>query len=975
MPWGASAQAPHSYTSFTATNGIGGTGGEGYPSLLDNNTLTKWCVTHFNGAYIEFCSATPIIPVAYVFTTAADTPGFPGRNPKTWAVKAKLNPNDNWTTIANESNNYKLQATSYVDYIFPIDNTTVAYQYFRFEVSATQGADVMQLAEFRFYVVDEPVPCLAPADIRSTSLTATEASFEWTQLNSAKAWQVCVDGNESNIVDLTETSYKITGLKPSTAHTVKVRAKYGNELSSWSDEISFVSLLMPTTPPYSTDFETDGDWSFVNGKCSNQWCWGSAAHNGAGSHAIYISNDGGVTNSQSTDYSLTYVVKPLELEARDYEFSYDWRADAEHIYAFLRVALVPKSVLLDAATNDKSVPGGFYFHLLPEGWIALDGGYKLNESSSWKRESNVITVTTAGTYNFVFAWHSSFGRSYTFPAAIDNVEVVPLITRPSDLQCTTYGDHATLQWTENGTATAWQVCLNDDMDNLITASTNPFDLSLDNLDLLSTYAIKVRAINGSQYSAWSNAVNMAYMPTDVQCYGIKHNSATLRWADNGCTAWQICLNDDEKNLISATQNPFTLTDLEPDKDYTAKIRADYGKRKSAWCDEIRFHTSFMPTDVQCYGIKHNSATLRWADNGCTAWQICLNDDEKNLISATQNPFTLTDLEPDKDYTAKIRADYGKRKSAWCDEIRFHTWSSPVEIPYNSDFETNCDWNFINGSCPNRWCWGEATHNGEGSHALYISNDGGVHSYYTDDFTLSYAIKPIFLEEDEYIFSYDWRCQGKSHFAYLRVALVPDWENLDAAMDDNSVPSGLFEDQLPRHWIALDGGHSLIESSDWQHVSNMVAVPVTGNYNMVFVWYNTTFPSRLEAPAAIDNVKIVMAGCVTPVNLQCSSVADSTATLGWTERGESTAWQICLDGKMDSLIDASTNSYALNGLSPGTTHEAKVRAILGDEQSEWSDVVNFTTKPQPSNKWLWFLIAIPIVIGLVYFWLKKRKNTK
>ena len=892
MPWGASAQAPHSYTSFSATSGTQGQPGEGIEKLLDNETLTKWCVTHFNGAYIEFHSATPIIPVAYVLTTANDTPAFPDRNPKTWIVKAKLSPNDNWKTIANETNNFTLQSTSYVDYKFLLDYTSVAYQYFRFEVSATKGADVMQLAEFKFYVVDAPVSFLAPSDFRSTSLNATEASFEWTQLNSAKAWQVCVDGIESNLVNITETSYKLTGLKPSTAHTVKVRTKYGNQFSSWSDEISFVTLLKPAKAPYSTDFETDCDWSCVNGNCSNQWCWGSAAHNGEGSHGLYISNDGGVTNSQSTDYTLSYAVKPFELEARDYEFSFDWRADAEHIYAFLRVALVPASVLLEAATNKESIPNGFYFHLLPRGWIALDGGHKLNESSNWQRESNVITVPTAGTYNCVFAWLNAFDRSCSFPAAIDNLELVPLLTRPSDLQCTTHANHATLQWRENGTATAWQVCLNDDMDNLITASTNPFDLSLINLDLSTIYAVKVRAINGNQYSAWSNTVNMAYLPTDLQSSGVN------------CT----------------------------------------------------------------------TATLRWTENGTTAWQICLNNDENNLINVTETPFTLTGLKPKTHYTAKIRADYGDQQSAWCDEIRFHTWSSPVEIPYNSDFETNCDWNFINGSCPNRWCWGEATHNGEGSHALYISNDGGVHSCYSNDFTFLYAIKPLFLEEDEYIFSYDWRCQGETHFAYLRVALIPDWENLDAAMDDNSVPSGFFEDHLPRHWIALDGGEKLNESSDWQHVSSLVSIPAAGNYNLAVVWYNPGFPYRSDC-VALDNVRIIMAGCVSPVNLQCTDVTDASATLAWTERGESTAWQICLDGNMDSLIDASAIPYALKGLSHGTTYEAKVRAVLGNEQSEWSDAVNFTTKPQPSNKWLWFLIAIPIVIGLAYFWLKKRKSTK
>ena len=76
-----------------------------------------------------------------------------------------------------------------------------------------------------------------------------------------------------------------------------------------------------------------------------------------------------------------------------------------------------------------------------------------------------------------------------------------------------------------------------------------------------------------------------------------------------------------------------------------------------------------------------------------------------------------------------------------------------------------------------------------------------------------------------------------------------------------------------------------------------------------------------------------------------TMGDGTvATLSWTENGTATQWQICLNDDEANLITATTNSYTLTGLTPETTYTAKVRAVVGEEWSKWSDAVSFT----PSN---------------------------
>ncbi len=63
---------------------------------------------------------------------------------------------------------------------------------------------------------------------------------------------------------------------------------------------------------------------------------------------------------------------------------------------------------------------------------------------------------------------------------------------------------ATLSWTENGTATQWQICLNDDETSPIMATTNPFTLT--GLTAGTAYTAKVRAyISASAQSNWSGS--------------------------------------------------------------------------------------------------------------------------------------------------------------------------------------------------------------------------------------------------------------------------------------------------------------------------------------------------------------------------------------------------------------------------------------------------------------------------------------
>lgn len=118
------------FAGFTATSGVGGTGNEGYPKLVDNkftsSDWTKWCYTLPGNiiTYVEFHSDVPFIPTSYILTTGNDNQQYTGRNPHYWHLYAKLDENDAWTTLADEYMNNTMKDYNFTDYEFNFTNPT-----------------------------------------------------------------------------------------------------------------------------------------------------------------------------------------------------------------------------------------------------------------------------------------------------------------------------------------------------------------------------------------------------------------------------------------------------------------------------------------------------------------------------------------------------------------------------------------------------------------------------------------------------------------------------------------------------------------------------------------------------------------------------------------------------------------------------------------------------------------------------------
>lgn len=287
--------------------------------------------------------------------------------------------------------------------------------------------------------------------------------------------------NWTALQSTTSISVSLNSLAELTTYIFQVKAIYSEGESDFAN-ITFTTKQIPVVVdnelPYKDGFEGERcNWELLNGNLTNGWVWGNAVNNG-GEHSLYISNDGGTSNTYSHSSALVYAYKSFTLEQGLHTFSYDWKANGENKYDFLRVALIPDSVELVPVDY---LPSGFGYDQLSEGWIALDGGTQLNLSAEWNSLLIETTIPVAGTYKMAFIWRNDHSSGNNPPAAVDNVSISRVwCPMPAELSHIGMSDSSvTLSWTANGTEDAWEIDYREEGETewqLETAYENPYTL-------------------------------------------------------------------------------------------------------------------------------------------------------------------------------------------------------------------------------------------------------------------------------------------------------------------------------------------------------------------------------------------------------------------------------------------------------------------------------------------------------------------
>ncbi len=388
------------------------------------------------------------------------------QNSQKFYVFLTTNGGNTWTTLAqwtNAGEGFSLDGIKTESQTAKIDLTAYATNSIQLAFYAESGnlTDASNNLHIANVKIDSIPACQKANSLAITGIQGTVATAVWESDDDA-TWQYgyvvkpageFVPADSLYMGTTTETSFAMTGLFETTHYIFFVRRVCDNNEYSEPLISEFATIQTPTDLPYEHDFESGNGWRLINGDLENHWVWdenASANNTPNGSKALYISNDNLGTYAYtrgSGKAAMVYATKTFYFDQTgQYSFQYDWKCWGYSTSDYLRVALIDADVELEAATT---VLSGFSSSALPEGWVALDGGSKLNLDSAWNHELAEIDITKVGYYQMVFAWrNNTYTSGKNPPAAVDNIKIARIkCTKPSHLE---YSDLAaegvTISW-------------------------------------------------------------------------------------------------------------------------------------------------------------------------------------------------------------------------------------------------------------------------------------------------------------------------------------------------------------------------------------------------------------------------------------------------------------------------------------------------------------------------------------------------
>ena len=369
------------------------------------------------------------------------------------------------------------------------------------------------------YTPGAPSACPKPTNLIASEVSAHSAVLNWTENGTATAWQICVNEDTNNIIDVTEIPYTLTGLNPETAYLVKVRANCGGEdgMSNWVTVNFTTEIACPAPTGLNPNvFGTIVDLNWNSNGDNDTILYRAAAHsdalffedfeNGLNNWTIY-------TEGESPTGTGWYTINPLnglEFEALSGSYvasAWSWNSyeyDADNWLVSPQLEL--QGTLKYWVKTNGSYPDHYAVLLSTTGNTISDFTTTLKPMATapgtWT-EVNIDLSAYAGQTGYIAIHHVDYNENYLL---IDDFGI--------------YG--ATIP------AGDW-----------MTAVSNTHDITLTGLAPTTTYDVKVKSDCGEDGSSlWSDTYQFT---TDVACPTpisltadtVTGNSIDLSWTGNG----------------------------------------------------------------------------------------------------------------------------------------------------------------------------------------------------------------------------------------------------------------------------------------------------------------------------------------------------------------------------------------------------------------------------------------------------------
>lgn len=372
----------------------------------------------------------------------------------------------------------------------------------------------------------------------------------------------------------------------------------------------------------------------------------------------------------------------------------------------------------------------------------------------------------------------------------------PAVAKPTEVTVNyTGGDIAEVSWTS--TETAWDINVN----GIVTEDvTNPYTLT--NLQLATNYNVIVRAKNANGVSSWSAP---ATFTTDLSYDNCQISFGLTDSYGDGWNGAYIQVEDVLTESIIGTVSNTNEANADEVQTYTMTVPNDrdirfvWGSGKydsecsyvvydvngevifsgnGAMSSAVTYHVDCTvtpwrtPTNLAASNIRPHSTVLSWTENtnpAATAWVVAYKAESASdftEIEANTNPYTLTNLDSETEYTVKVRPVTDDATIKWSTETTFITPSQ-------------CD-------APNTLAASDTTHN-----TATLTWTG-----YQDSYNVRYRTKTTF---------------NQLFFEDFEAGIPSTWTTIDADGDGNN---WLALSEIPTTYPGDDDNSSSF--SDWAH---------------------------------------------------------------------------------------------------------------------------------------------------------------
>ena len=350
----------------------------------------------------------------------------------------------------------------------------------------------------------------------------TVATLSWQQVGTVTGWQIMLNNNESNLINVSTNPYTLTGLTPETTYTACVRATDGNNVSAWSSSVTFT----PTNAYMFTvnDGTTTSAYVPVYGYWTDSQQRSEFIIPASTLSSLNGTNLTSMKFYANYDFTSTGTFYAYLMEVAEETFS------GTTFYTEEEATIVYQGTITVSSTEGMTINfsgEGFDYN----GGNLLVGFYKTS-GGNYSNSSNdaFYGVSASGASISSYSSYSATQRNFLPKVTFSFNPTQSSCKKPTNVTVSDITSHeATVTWTENGEATAWIVRIGRDEYEVNTTS-----YTITGLNAQTPYTVQVRPVCTDVDDKWSDEVPFT---TDVACpaptlsiTNLKYDAATINWS-------------------------------------------------------------------------------------------------------------------------------------------------------------------------------------------------------------------------------------------------------------------------------------------------------------------------------------------------------------------------------------------------------------------------------------------------------------